>query len=71
MTALRQRMLEDIQVRRLAPRAQAAYIAPVARFARHFVRSPAALGTEEARAHQVYLITTVRNTLSAFRVTGR
>ena len=38
MTALRQRMLEDMQVRQLSPRTQRAYIDNVARFARHFGR---------------------------------
>jgi len=57
MTALRQRMLEDMQVRQLSPRTQQAYIAIVARFARHFGRSPAELGPEEIRTYQVYLTT--------------
>ena len=57
MTALRQRMLEDMQVRQLSPRTQRAYIDNVARFARHFGRSPAGLGPEEIRTYQVYLTT--------------
>lgn len=57
MPSLRQRMLEDMQVRQLAPRTQRAYIETVARFARHFGRSPAALGPDEIRAYQVYLTT--------------
>jgi hypothetical protein len=44
MTPLRQRMLEDMQVRHLAPRTQQTYIEQVARLARHFGRSPALLG---------------------------
>jgi site-specific recombinase XerD len=55
MTALRQRMLEDMQVRNLSPDTQRAYLETVARFARHFGRSPAVLGPEEIRAYQVYL----------------
>jgi len=57
MTALRQRMLEDMQVRQLSPYTQRAYVETVARFARHFGRSPADLGPEEIRAYQVYLTT--------------
>ncbi len=56
MTPLRQRMLEDLQVRNLSPHTQPAYIENVARFARHFGRSPADLGPEELRTYQVYLI---------------
>ena len=55
MTSLRQRMLEDMQVRGLSPRTQQTYVETVARFARHFGRSPAGLGLEEIRAYQVYL----------------
>ena len=55
MTSLRQRMLEDMQVRGLSPRTQQTYVETVARFARHFGRSPARLGLEEIRAYQVYL----------------
>ena len=57
MTSLRQRMLEDMQVRQLSPYTQLAYVEIVARFARHFGRSPADLGPEEIRAYQVYLTT--------------
>ena len=55
MTALRQRMLEDMQVRQLSPHTQRAYIANVARFARHVGRYPAELGPEEIRTYQLYL----------------
>lgn len=56
MTSLRQRMLEDMQVRNLSPHTQVSYVQQVSRFARHFDRSPEALGPEEIRAYQVYLI---------------
>lgn len=55
MTPLRQRMLEDMQVRNLSPLTQRAYVEHVSRFARHFGRSPARLGPDEIRAYQVYL----------------
>lgn len=57
MTSLRQRMLEDMQVRRLSPFTQRSYVETVARFARYFDRSPERLGPEQIRAYQVYLAT--------------
>ena len=35
MTALRQRLLEDMQLRQLSPFTQRAYVASIAQFARH------------------------------------
>ena len=55
MTALRQRMLEDMQVRNLSPHTQRAYVEQVSRFARYFGQSPAVLGPEQIRTYQVYL----------------
>ena len=55
MTSLRQRMLEDMQVRHLSAGTQQVYVEQVGRFARDFGRSPAGLGPEEIRAYQVYL----------------
>jgi site-specific recombinase XerD len=56
MTPLRQRVLEDMRVRNLSPHTQRAYVENVARFARHFGRSPLDLGPAEIRTYQVYLI---------------
>ena len=57
MTPLRQRMLDDMRVRNLAPQTQTSYIERVAQFARHFHTSPEQLGPEDIRAYQVYLTT--------------
>ena len=57
MTPLRQRMLEDMQVRNLSPHTQRAYTERVARFARYFHRSPDQLGPEEIRTYLVHLTT--------------
>ena len=68
MTSLRQRMLEDMQVRRLSPFTQRAYVETVARFARYFDRSPERLGPEQIRAYQVYLATERRLATSSLLV---
>jgi len=57
MTSLRQRMLEDMQIRNLAANTQESYIQQVSLFARHFKKSPELLGPEQIRAYQVYLTT--------------
>jgi len=57
MTPLRQRMLEDMQVRNLARNTQETYLQQVTQFASHFRQSPAVLGPEEIRTYQVYLTT--------------
>ena len=55
MTVLRQRMIEDMQLRNLALNTQLSYLLQVSCFARHFGKSPAELGEEEIRTYQVYL----------------
>jgi len=55
MTSLRQRMIEDMQVRNLALNTQTSYVQQVSLFARHFDKSPEQLGPEDIRAYQVYL----------------
>lgn len=44
MTQLRQRMVEDMQMRNLSPHTQRAYIRAVARFAAFFHKCPDKLG---------------------------
>ena len=55
MTSLRQRMIEDMQVRTLAIGTLDSYVRHVSLFARHFNKSPELLGPEQIRAYQVYL----------------
>ena len=55
MTSLRNRMIEDLQVRNLSTNTQTCYVEHVSRFARHFGKSPEELGPEEIRSYQVYL----------------
>jgi len=55
MTLLRQRMIEDMQIRNLSPDTQKSYVLQVAQFARHFNQSPDTLGPDHIRAYQLYL----------------
>ena len=55
MTSLRQRMIEDMQVRNLAVGTQQVYVQQVSLFARHFHKSPELLGPEQIRTYQIYL----------------
>ena len=55
MTPLRQRMIEDMQVRNLSPHTQRAYLQYISQFAHHFHKSPDLLGPVEIRAFQLYL----------------
>jgi integrase/recombinase XerD len=56
MTPLRHRMLEDMQIRNLAPHTQRAYVQQISQFARHFGKSPDLLGPADIRAYQIHLI---------------
>lgn len=56
MTKLRQRFIEDMQLRGLMPTTQRNYIHHVAGFARHFQRDPAALDLEAVREYELYLL---------------
>jgi len=56
MTPLRQRMIEDMQLRNLSPETQRNYIHHVANFAKYFQQSPEALDLEAVRQYQLYLL---------------
>ena len=56
MTPLRQRFLDDLRLRNYAPRTLQAYVAGVARLARHCGRSPDQLGPEEVRTFLLSLV---------------
>jgi site-specific recombinase XerD len=56
MTPLRQRMIDDMRIRNLSPRTMEKYVDQVAKFARHFGKSPEHLGPEEIRTYLVGLL---------------
>ena len=58
MSPLRRRMVEDMTVRNLSPATQRSYLHAVAKFSRHFGRSPDRLGLEDVRAFPVHLAST-------------
>lgn len=56
MTPLRQRFIEDMQLRGLAPTTQRSYIHYVAEFAKFFGTSPEHLDLEAIRQYELYLL---------------
>lgn len=56
MTPLRQRFIEDMQLRGLAPTTQRSYIHYAAEFAKYFNASPDRLDIEAIRQYQLYLL---------------
>ncbi len=54
-SALRQRMIEDMQLRGLSERTQASYVGAVRQLARYYHQSPEQISEEELRQYFVYL----------------
>jgi site-specific recombinase XerD len=48
-------MIEDMQVRNLAPLTQRSYLQQISQFARHFGKSPELLGPDDIRTYQIHL----------------
>lgn len=55
MTPLRQRMVEDMQLRGLSPKTQRCYVQAVHHLAHHCNKSPALISAEELRQYFLYL----------------
>ena len=56
VSPLRQRMLEDMRMRKLAPKTQQSYIRAVSRFAKYLGRSPSTATAEDLRLYQLHLV---------------
>ena len=56
MTPLRQRMLQDMQLRNFSAGTQRSYIHYIAGFATHYRLSPDRLGLDDVRNYQLHLI---------------
>ena len=56
VSPLRQRMLEDMRMRQLAPKTQSAYIRAVSRFGEFLGKSPHTAGIEDLRRFQLHMV---------------
>jgi site-specific recombinase XerD len=56
ISPLRQRMIDDMRMRKLSPKTQSAYIRAVRQFARFFGRSPDEASVEDLRRYQLHLV---------------
>jgi len=56
ITPLRQRMIDDMQLRKLAPKTQSAYLLHVRRLAAFLHRSPDTATSEDLRRFQLYMV---------------
>jgi len=56
ISPLRQRMIEDMRMRKLSPKTEAAYIRSVRKFTQFLRRSPDSATVEDLRNYQLYLV---------------
>lgn len=68
MTNLRQRMIEDLQLRGLSERTQVAYVRAVRQLAEHYGKSPDQISEEELRQYFLYLKNEKQASRSTIRV---
>jgi integrase/recombinase XerD len=68
MTPLRQRMIEDMQLRGLAARTQEAYVGAVKQLAEHYHKSPDLITPEELRQYFLYLKNDKQASRSAYLI---
>jgi integrase/recombinase XerD len=68
MTALRRRMLEDLQLRGLAPKTQQCYLDAVKHLAQHYRRAPDQISEEDLRQYFLFLINDKKVAESTLRI---
>ncbi|HXX14805.1 MAG TPA: site-specific integrase [Candidatus Eremiobacteraceae bacterium] len=68
MTPLRKRMLEELQLRNLSEATSNTYVQAVARFAKHFGKSPEQLGPDYVRQYLLHLLNDKKDTWSTLQV---
>ena len=68
MSALRQKMIEDMQLKGLAVRTQEAYVNAVLQLSRRFKKSPDNIAEEELREYFLYLKNEKRVAESTFSI---
>ena len=68
MTPLRQRMLEELQLRNLSETTIHTYLRLVERFAKHFGASPAKLGPDQVRQYLLHLLNDRKDTWATVQV---
>ena len=64
VSPLRQRMLDDMRMRKLTPKTQSAYIRAVCRFTRYLGRSPDTATVDDLRNYQLHLVDTGTSPMS-------
>jgi site-specific recombinase XerD len=73
MSPLRRRMIEDMTIRKLAPKTQHDYLQKVKNFAAYLGRSPDTASSEDVRRYQLHLtasgvgVPTINQTISTLR----
>ena len=70
ISPLRQRMIDDMKMRNIAPSTQKVYTYAVANFARYHHKSPDQLGLEEIREYRLHLIARGLKATSINPITG-
>jgi integrase/recombinase XerD len=68
MTTLRRRMLEDLQLRGLAPRTQQCYVEAVKHLTQYYRRAPDQISEDELRQYFLFLINDKKVAESTFRI---